>query len=449
MTHDVIVLGGGTAGLSAAVDLASHGHRILLLEQKPHLGGRTYSFTDKHTGDAVDNGQHLLMGCYHATQRYLESIGSVHLAHLQPNLHIGFLHPVNGFAALSCPPLAAPLHVLVGLLRLKTLPFSHRLRLLRIGSELLASSVQKERQLEQMTVDQWLRSLGQTPENRKYLWDILAVGTLNDDPAKVSALLFYRVLKAAFLGTRRNSCLLIPKVGLSDLLVEPAVRFLESRGSEVRSGAGVETIITRNGVVTGVKARRKTFTGRAYVSAVPYHALHALQETWRKEDLLVDQLSAFESSPIITLHLWFDRQVLEQEFVATLDSTIQWIFNRTRMIHGENVPGRQYLSVVISGASAYVAWPKEKLVRLAIKELRDLLPHARDAKIVRSLVIKEKRATFLPAPGMEHIRPPIKTAAPNFFLAGDWTGTGFPATIEGAVLSGFSASAAVRRYLGE
>ncbi len=447
MTYDAIIIGGGLAGLSAAVDLTSKGRRILLLEQKPHLGGRTYSFVDKQTGDPVDNGQHLMMGCYHETLRYLRSIGSDRLAILQPNLHIEFLHPKNGFASLRCPPLPAPLHVLVGLLRLKTIPFSHRLRLLSIGIELLASSRQKEQELELLTVDQWLSSLKQTPENRKYLWDILAVGTLNDDPSTVSALLFYRVLKAAFLGSRVNSGLLVPKVGLSELLVNPAAKFIESHGGEILTSAGVDGVEIRDQRVEEVRIGRKKFKGAAYVSAIPYHSLAALLEGGRRgTNPPVENLGKFKSSPIITLHLWLDRPVMEHEFVATLDSTIQWIFNKSKMYQSDQQDGKQYLSLVISGAERYVQWPGEKLVNVAMKELRDLLPAAGGARVLHSIVIKEKRATFSPRPGIESIRPGTETSISNFFLAGDWTNTGYPATIEGAIISGIKAAEEAFRF---
>ena len=449
MTYDAIIVGGGLAGLSAAVELTSKGRSVLLLEQKPHLGGRTYSFIDKQTSDPVDNGQHLMMGCYHATRRFLQIIGSAHLAVLQPNLHIEFLHPRNGFASLRCPPLPAPLHVLFGLLRLQTIPFSHRLRLLRIGTELMASSKQKERELEQITVDQWLTSLKQTPENRKYLWDILAVGTLNDDPSTVSALLFYRVLKAAFLGARLNSSLLVPKVGLTDLLIDPAARFIEAKGGEILTAAAVDAFEISNRYVDGLRVGRRKLKARTYICAIPYHALSALQSRGKKTDVpTVENLAKFESSPIITLHLWLDRPVIKHEFVATLDSTIQWIFNKSRMYQREDESGRQYLSLLISGAAKYVGWSKEKLVNVAMGELRTLLPTAGEARLLHSVVIKEKRATFSPKPGVENLRPSTETTVKNLLLAGDWTATGYPATIEGAVMSGFNAAEAVRRYLG-
>ena len=436
MTPEIIIIGGGVAGLSAAVDLCSMGRKILLLEQKPHLGGRTYSFVDKTTGEPVDNGQHLLMGCYKETRRYLDIIGSSHLARLQRNLRIDFLHPRNGFAALQCPPLPAPFNVLVGLMRLSTLPVLHRLRLLRMGIELISSSIQKERELAGLTVDEWLSKAGQTAENRKYLWDIIAVGTLNDDPKTVSALLFYRVLKAAFLGSRTNSSMLVPRVGLSELLVDPARRYVEDHGGEIRIGYGVDRLEIGGNEVHTVIAQGKKIPASIVISSVPYHALPPLFPGRPDKDSFLSTLSEFDSSPIITLHLWLDRKLIDQEFVALLDCRIQWIFNKTRILRGENDTKRQYLSLVISGAGELVEWSKERLLDLAMKELRETIPAARGAKIVHSLVIKEKRATFSPRPHVERLRPGARTPLRNFFLAGDWTDTGYPATIEGAILSG-------------
>jgi zeta-carotene desaturase len=320
---------------------------------------------------------------------------------------------------------------------------------LSIGTELLASSKQKEEELATLTVDQWLSSLKQTTENRKYLWDILAVGTLNDDPSTVSALLFYRVLKAAFLGNRLNSSLLIPKVGLSELLVDPAARYIESHGGEILTGTAVESIETRHNLVEELRVGRKKLRAHSYISSIPYHSLSALKlHGGRVAAPAIEHLEKFESSPIITLHLWLDQTVIEHEFVATLDSTIQWIFNKTRMYGGDQRVGKQYLSLLISGAGKYVGWSKEKLVVMAMKELRNLLPAAGKARLLHSVVIKEKRATFSAKPGIENIRPGTTTTFPNFFLAGDWTATGYPATIEGAVMSGFKAAEAVGRYLG-
>lgn len=436
--YDTIIIGGGVAGLSAAVRLSEQGAKVLLLEQKPHLGGRTYSFRDKRTGDVVDNGQHLMMGCYHETRRYLAFIGSSHLVSLQPRLQIDFLHPQNGPATLHCWPLPAPLNVLSGLLSLRSLSFPHRIRLLRIGMELLSSSKQKEQALAQMTVDQWLSQCGQTGENRKYLWDVIAIGTLNDDPKLVSALLFYRVLKAAFMGAASDASLLIPRAGLSEILVDPAVNLIRSHGGEVLTNHEVDSLSFQGEKIAKVVVGKNIFKTRSVIAAVPYFSLLPLLEKRKADSGLVANISRLKSSPIITINLWFERHVFDTEFVAVLDSHIQWIFNRTEMLSLDR--NRQYLSVVISGASKEVLWGKEKLVATTRSELERVIPDLKGVKLIHSLVLKEKRATFSPTPESLALRPNPLTETKNLVLAGDWINTGLPATIEGAVLSGHRAA---------
>lgn len=458
MRHDVIIIGGGVAGLSAAVDLAQRGARVLLLEHRPFLGGRTYSFIDETTGDVVDNGQHLLMGCYHETRWYLRLIGADHLATLQPNLRIDFLHPSRGFASLSCPTLPAPFHALVGMLRLRSLSLTDRLMLLRVGMDLLFHSEERESEIAALSVDEWLAQLGQSELSKKYLWDIIAIGSLNDDPKAVSALLFYRVLRAAFMGTREDSALLVPRVGLSELLVDPAVRFLRAHGGGVKTSCGVEELLVDGSSVRGVRCSDgNIFTARSYISAVPHYSLLSLLlPTLHSSTTPFLHISKFESSPIITIHLWLDRQIMEQEFVALLDSRVQWVFNRSRMLRKPSAASnstttvaesRQYLSLVISGAGEYVEMEKEKLVEAGMEDLRRAFPEAKSANVVHSLVIKEKRATFSPKPEVEPLRPSSRTVFENLVLAGDWTDTGLPSTIEGAVVSGRRAAEAVASYL--
>jgi squalene-associated FAD-dependent desaturase len=449
MKYDVIIFGGGLSGLSAAVELASHDVSALVLEQRQHLGGRTYSFLDETTGDVVDNGQHLMMGCYRETRWLLKTIGADRLVTLQPNLHIDFLHPHHGISSLSCPALPAPFHMLWGLLGLRTLSLTDRLRLLRVGVELQRNPVKVEPKLESLTVDEWLSTLGQSAENKKYLWDIIAIGSLNDDPRNVSALLFYRVLRAAFLGKRENSSMMVPRVGLSELFVEPSIRYLHSRGSEAKTSCGVEEALCEGEHVAAVRCSDGITRGaKAFICAVPHHAFGILVASSKTmSERLSDAAASFESSPIVTINLWLDRSVFEQEFVALLDSRVQWVFNRSKILNLKH-NSRQYLSLVISGAAEYAEMGKEEIIRLATEDLQKVIPQAREARVMHSLVIKEKRATFSPKPGLEALRPTTKTQFENFFLAGDWTNTGYPATIEGAVMSGRAAAERAAAFVG-
>ncbi len=441
---DVAVIGGGLSGLSAAVSLAAEGKRIILFEQRQHPGGRTNSFIDETTGDVVDNGQHLMMGCYHETRSYLNSIGSAHLATLQPSLHIDFVDPAKGSSTLESSSLPSPFHVLTGLLRLSHMSVFDRLRLLRVGKELLRTSHEKEKLLDSLTVDEWLTGLGQTDETKKYLWDTIAIGTLNDHPTKVSALLFFRVLRAAFVGTKDDSCLLIPRVGLSELLVEPAVRFLTDRHSEIRTGVRVQSLSVDGDRIRNLHtAAGDVVEAEAFVLAIPYFDLPGILP----DEMIVPSAPLFVSTPILSINLWFDRQVFDKEFVAVLGSTIQWIFNRNLLCTSPGTGGEnsQHLSLVISGAEEYVEFDKESIVQIALEDLRRILPAMNGATLVRSIVIKEKRATFTPKPGLEMVRPDTRTKLKNLFLAGDWTNTGLPATIEGAVMSGRKAAISVQQ----
>jgi hydroxysqualene dehydroxylase len=439
--YDTIIVGGGLSGLSAAVELSSKGKKVLLLEQRQYLGGRTHSFVDDTTGDIVDNGQHLLMGCYKETRRYLHTIGSEHLAFLQPSLRIEFVDPVKGSSTLACSSLPSPFHVLSGLLRLDSLSFFDRLRLLRVGIELMHSSIEKERILDSMNVDEWLSSLGQSPENKKYLWDIIAIGSLNDHPRKISALLFFRVLRAAFMGSQEDSCILIPKVGLSELLVDPAIECITSHGGEIRTACRIHSVeISNNHVVSIHTSAGERLEANAYISAIPFFDLPFVLS----DDLIVPSLPLFISTPILSINLWFDREVFSGEFAAVLNSNIQWIFNRSKLLKSA-VKGseRQHLSLVISGAEEYIEYSKDNIVQLALDDLKQVFPSTVNAKLLHSLVIKERRATFSPRPGLEPSRPDTNTKLDNLYLAGDWTNTGLPSTIEGAVMSGRRAADAI------
>ena len=440
MLPDVVILGGGLGGLSAAVRLSEAGLRVTLVEHRPFLGGRTYSFLDPVTGDVVDNGQHLMLGCYHATRRYLRLIGSEHLAQLQRSLQLKFLRPGHRPSMLRCPPLPAPAHVFVGLLGLQSLSWADRARLLAVGRALLTVDAESERRLDATTVTQWLTFLGQSPEARKVLWDVLAIGSLNDDPATVSALLFFRVLRAAFLGRREHSSFLVPRAGLSPLLVDAARHFIESRNGRVMTGVRAVRLVHDGLALREVSCDGgQSLTAGAYVSAVPYYALSNLLGKGSPVPGL--ELTRFRSSAIVSVNVWLDREVMADEMVAMLDTTIHWVFNRSALVRS---PGRrQHLCAVISGASPLVHVKNEEIVRRTMEDIAAVFPKAKGAIVERALVIKERRATFCPEPGLERLRPTAQTALRNLVLAGDWTATGYPATIEGAILSGELAAQAV------
>jgi hydroxysqualene dehydroxylase len=451
--YDHIIVGGGLSGLSAAVELSAVGRKVLLLEQHRHCGGRTHSFRDAATGSIVDNGQHLMMGCYHATRRFLRLIESDHLASLQPALRIKFLRVSQNTIHFACARLPAPLNLLSGLVGFSAIPFKDRLKMLMVAKELISTTPEKELELDRLTVEEWFSELGQSDTSRKYLWDVITIGALNNHPKNVSALMLFRVLRAAFLGKSENASLLIPRSGLSELFVDPAVQFIKTHGGEVRTGIDVKRMIFEGKYIRSVRTLEgKELHAKSFISAIPWYSLeeilsasHYQSNRAHASKVVISDTNAkmnFKSSPIISIHLWLDREITNLDFAALLDTRIQWLFNKSKLLDEKKETGsvRQYLSLVISGAQEFIGLNKEQLLKIAMEDLQRVLPDALNVKIIHSLIIKEKRATFIPSPELEALRPNTQTKFENLFLAGDWTATGYPATIEGAVISGKKAA---------
>lgn len=442
---DVLVIGGGLAGLSAAVELTSRGLSVLLVEQKQHLGGRTYSFTHPETGDEVDNGQHLMMGCYHSTLKYLSMIGSIGEVELQDDLSIMFRRQDHPSVTLRSAKFPAPFHILSGLMRLNHLRLAHRMALLRVGVELLIRNPDTDTHLQSITVEQWLNELKQPEENKQYLWNIIAIGALNDSPSVISAALFVTVLQRAFFGSRRNSSMVIPKRGLSPVLIDGAEEYIRNHGGKIILNTSVRNVqIDGNKIRTVMLENGTVVTPKSVLSAVPYFDIPKL---FADPDAAgIHHLDAFVSSPIVTLHLWYDAHFVPETFSALIGSQIHWVFNKSK-IYGRKEEGLMNLALVISGAHDLIGREKDSLVAMAHSELQRFYPAASLATVVHSLVIKEKRATFSPTVAVGSRRPSATTRVENLFLAGDWTDTRLPATIEGAIHSGFVAATAAAAVL--
>jgi squalene-associated FAD-dependent desaturase len=462
-SHPVIIIGGGFAGLAAAVDLAERGRRVLLLERRPFLGGRAYSFTDQTTGDTIDNGQHLLMGCYHHTLGFLDKIGARGKLKFQASPRVDFLHAREGavaelsfpaMASFRCPLLPAPLHLLAGLMRLETIGWRDRVGALRVGLALRrwrGSRNGTESRLAEITVREWLNELGQSERMQRRFWDVMALAMLNQAPERAAADLFARVLEQAFLRTRRDSQMVISRVGLSDLYTGDARAFIEARGGEVRLNAPVARIEFAGDRASAVVLRGgERLAAEAVISAVPCFALPSLlpDEIASRESFR--RIGGLTASPIVSINLWYDAPITELEFAGLLDSPIEWVFNKNAIaappgssLAEPNVSStvgaarrRQHLALVISGADEAAAMPKERLVEIAIGELQRFFPAARAQRPVHWFVVKEREATISHLVGTTQLRPAQRTPFSNFLLAGDWTATGLPATIEGAVWSG-------------
>jgi hydroxysqualene dehydroxylase len=445
MAEDILIIGGGFAGLAAGLALAEAGCRVRLLEQKPYLGGRARSFQDAATGSIVDNGQHLFMGCYHSTLKFLDAIGTSHAVTFEPQLHVRFLDPDQKITELRCPPLPSPWHLLSGVFLSNSFSLSEKVDVLRMSRALRAAKGAPDgsRIAHLLTVGEWLSSLGQSESLQRNFWDLLCIAAMNEDPRIASARLFERVLRLALFSSPLDSRLGIPRKGLSDCYTGAAARAITDRGGSVELRRDVRALLLSDGGCRGAQLADGTVIGgQTVLSAVPWHVLPALlpAELVHSEPSF-SRVLKLRPAPIISIYLWFDRPVTDLEFAGLRGTTIQWLFNKGKILG----TGENYVSLVLSGAHDHIARSKEDLRDMALQELRTLLPEMHDAKLVHSLVIKERFATFSPCVGVDALRPPAVTQIRGLYLAGDWTATGLPATIEGAVQSGYTAAEAILR----
>ena len=443
MTADVAVIGGGLSGLAAAVDSARRGLSVALCEQAPRLGGRCYSYVDKTTGDIVDNGQHVLLGAYKSTLKYLELTGTRFLLKEEPSLRLPLHHPRKGFAAFEVSALPKPFHLTAGMLKFKLLTLGDRRRLLNVGLQLHRWGSAVEKKLSSLTVSEWLEGSNQSPEARKCLWYPIAISVMNELPQRASALLFARSLRSAFLGSKSDSAVLLPIVGQTELYVQGAERYLARKGARVLKNTEVTAVgvESQDRLTLDLKSGGR-IRARSVISAVPHFALQKMLPRGTRKTEPFASLPQFTDSPIVSVHLWFDREFMDADYVGLIGGGLQWVFNRRRIMNQTDRQG-SFLSAVVSAAHLRIRWPREKLVFAAVEELRHTFSDFGKSRLLHSVVIKERRATFSATNAAEALRPSSRSPLRNFYLAGDWTDTGLPATIEGAIRSGFAAAEAV------
>jgi squalene-associated FAD-dependent desaturase len=448
----IVVVGAGFAGLSAGALLAEAGLRVLVLDARPQLGGRATAFVDRVSGELVDNGQHVMFGCYHATFAFLRRIGAEGNVRVQPAMSVPYLDKEGRRSELRCPRLPAPLHLLAGVLSWDALPWPDRLSVLRMARPILAARRALARDprarltREGTTVSAWLAQAGQSARLREWLWEPLTVAALNQAPDEAEAESFVRVLAGLFGPAAADAALALPTRPLHLAYAEPARAFINAHGGNVRTGALVR-LSARKGHGLDVDVRgERVAGGLPVIAAVPWSGLASLFGASIPGPLadIVRNASALGSKPIVTINLWYDVRVMDEPFVGLPGRAMQWVFDKSAIV--EDAAGASHLSLVSSGADALVAAGDDVLIAGAAREIAEALPKARVARLVRATVIREKRATFSLAPGQPP-RPGARTPLDGFYLAGDWTDTGLPGTIESAVVSGHRAAQAVLQDL--
>jgi len=462
----VIVIGGGLAGLAAGVALADAGLRVRLFEQRPYLGGRATSYVLPN-GEQVDNCQHVTLGCCTNLEDFYKRVGSAGKIKFFDRLV--FLDPQGMTGIMEADFLPAPVHMTGSFLFFAPLAFPDKLSIARaLASILFAGGKPKDAfGPEPISMLEWLRRRKQTAAAVERFWRVVLVSALNEELERTDARFGIDVFWKAFLANRTGYRIGVPSVPLAELY-DGCRAAIEKKGGEVILRSPVRSLRFKNGALkSAIFDDGREETADSFVLAVPHDKLaELLPREIRGANPALDHLEKFKVSPITGVHLWFDREVTHELFITMLDTQTQWIFNKTAL-YGPNAPGSpatlgtppaelgaaattveksgQYLQLVISASYGLLKKSREEIIDLCLKEVRQALPAAREAQLVKATVIKEAAATFSPEPGVDRWRPAQETKTPCLFLAGDWTATSWPATMEGAVRSGYLAAEAVLR----
>ncbi len=427
----IAIVGGGLAGLSAAVALGSSDHPVTVFEGRSFLGGRATSYPLKTADDSsttIDNCQHVLLRCCTNLLDFYRRLGVSDRIQFYREFY--WIEPGGRTSVVRRGLLPAPLHFTESFAKLKFLSISDKISL-ATGLLALKYEYGKRTDLDRISMLDWLHEKGQSGRAIERFWRQVLVSAVNEDLERMAAVHGLHVFYRGFLAHADAYEMGVPAVPLAQLYSDDA--WSQHPEVTIRQRAPVQQVCMESNHVAGVLVNDQRVQADAYILAVPFERLPALAP-----GVGVD-LSRFTHSPITGIHLWFDRSVTDLPHATLLDRTIQWMFNKRDGKH---------IQVVVSASRSLTEMPRAEVIALALAELKEFFPRVRDAKVEWAHVIKEVRATFSAAPGLEEQRPASATAIDNLFLAGDWTRTGWPATMEGAVRSGYLAAEAVTKFFG-
>ena len=446
--HDVAVVGGGLAGLSAACALADSGYHVHLIERRPYVGGRASSYQHPGTGEVVDNCQHVLLGCCTNLIAFYKQLGVADKIRWFDR--ITFMEPGGRQSLLRPGSLPAPLHNAMAFLQSSALSLADKVAISRGMTSFLQGVPADDGE----NFASWLARHGQTQRAIDRFWNPVLVSALNEDLDRVSVHYAAMVFRTSFMQSAQAGWMGVPTIPLSELYSH-AVGFIELHGGQVSLRTSVDSFQYDE----HTRRWRIGFEGGnidadAMVLAVPFESMQKLypllpppEET---SESLAEQLGHFQHSPITGIHLWFDRTITDLDHAVLLDTTIQWMYNKTKLQPQRRAEDAgSYLELVVSASKTLVPMSRQEIIDLALRELAEFFPIVREAKLLKAAVVKEVRATFSVTPGLDAYRPGSVTAWPGIFLAGDWTATGWPSTMEGAVRSGNLAAEAVAKAAGK
>ncbi|MFZ3332160.1 MAG: hydroxysqualene dehydroxylase HpnE [Candidatus Acidiferrales bacterium] len=461
-SQSVLVIGGGLAGLSSAVALAEAGLRVRLLEKRPHLGGRATSYT-LPDGSEVDNCQHVTLGCCTNLADFYARVGVGDKIRFYDRLY--FVDANGRRSTIEAAPLPPPLHMAPSFMLFGALTLADK-RAIANAMLAIATSGGHPTGIEGISMLNWLHRMKQTADAIERFWRVVLVSALDEELSRTDARYGIEVFWKAFLGNKTGYRVGIPTVPLAELY-EGSRDGIIRRGGEVELRRGIREIRVRdNRFQAAVLDDGTEISADACIAAVPHDVLmDLLPPQCAEPDAPLEGLRHIKTSPITGVHLWYDREVMSEPFLTLLDHTTQWVFNKTLLYrpaetnrHAERPSEKsaaqpdsegQYLQLVISASYDLVPRSRQEIIEMCRRELAEILPATREAELRKATVIKEVNATFSPEPGVDRWRPGQQSGIENLYLAGDWTRTGWPATMEGAVRSGYLAAEALLASSGQ
>ncbi len=442
--RDVVVVGGGLAGTAAALALSeggagTSGNSITVLDRRPTLGGRAYSYEHPALEETIDS-QHVILGCCTNLVELMEKAGAADTIRWYDEL--SFLEPNGNRSRLAPGVLPAPSHQTMSFLRAPMLGIGDKLGIARGLMEFLRGYPESDAE----SFATWLKRTNQTERAIRHFWEPVVVGALNDGFDNCSTKYAGKVFHESFLRSAEAGRLGIPALPLSEWLA-PLTDLARSRGVDVRTKTGMTRLEQIEGSRWRVSTDGAVFEASNVILAVDFKQTQSLLRGLPDGSSIAHGFDHFVAAPITTIHLWYDREVVDVDHAVLLDTRIQWVFTKSRIRRWKAERGT-YLELVISASWAELKMSREEILAAALEELAMFFPAMKTAKLVKSGVLKEARATFSVTPGLDQYRPPQKTQWRGLYLAGDWTRTEWPSTMEGAVRSGRLAAGAVVGYAG-
>lgn len=446
--YRVAIVGGGVAGLAAACALTQDGYAVELFERRPYVGGRASSYLHPGVGEVIDNCQHIVLGCCTNVLDLLRRANAEDTVLWSDG--ITFLEPGGRQSKLKPASLPAPLHSTPSFLAAKALRLRDKMAIARAISVFLKGSKPED---DRHKFSDWLKSTGQTQRAVEHFWKPVLFSALNEDPDRISVRYAAKVFREAFLFSADAGRMGVPRVPLSEMYGEVAIA-IEREGGKIHLRSTVDTLChdeeTRR---WRLRVGEQVEEFDAVVLALSFDGMEKLLPALPEgapRDRLQKRLAGFSHSPLTGIHLWFDREITPLNHAVLLDTTVQWLYNTSRIQpERQSMRGGHLIELVVSASKSLVPMERQAIIDLALRELALFFPAMQEAILLKAAVVKELRATYSIVPGLDDLRPTAESGWAGLMLAGDWTATGWPSTMEGAARSGYLAAEAVTRGSGD